>query len=153
MSNESDGRNGTTITVYVDAATRAKVDALAEACGLSRSRLLCELIHQAQVTPLHISFKEPTVQSQPPCQKLVLRGLSAQELMGRSVDEMGLWTRAENALRAANIRTIGDLVQTDPSKLLRWRNFGRKSLANISEGLERLGLRFGMEVSQSRANR
>lgn len=45
---------GSTITVYVDGPTRAKADALAAACGLSRSRLLAELVRRAEVEPLQL---------------------------------------------------------------------------------------------------
>ncbi|HXG00619.1 MAG TPA: DNA-directed RNA polymerase subunit alpha C-terminal domain-containing protein, partial [Bacteroidota bacterium] len=59
-----------------------------------------------------------------------------------------LSVRSHNCLRAANIRTIADLVRRDEAELLKFRNFGRKSLAELSEIIEREQLKFGMDVSK-----
>lgn len=64
------------------------------------------------------------------------------------VDELELSVRSHNCLRAANIRTIADLVRRDEAELLKFRNFGRKSLAELSEIIEREQLKFGMDVSK-----
>jgi DNA-directed RNA polymerase subunit alpha len=64
------------------------------------------------------------------------------------VDELELSVRSHNCLRAANIKTIADLVSKDESELLKFRNFGRKSLAELSEIIEAEKLAFGMEVSK-----
>lgn len=64
------------------------------------------------------------------------------------VDELELSVRAHNCLRAANIRTIADLVRRDEAELLKFRNFGRKSLAELAEIIEREQLRFGMDVTR-----
>ncbi len=64
------------------------------------------------------------------------------------VDELELSVRSHNCLRAANIKTIADLVRRDESELLKFRNFGRKSLAELSEIIEEQGLSFGMEVGK-----
>jgi DNA-directed RNA polymerase subunit alpha len=64
------------------------------------------------------------------------------------VDELELSVRSHNCLRAANIKTIADLVSKDESELLKFRNFGRKSLAELSEIIEAEKLAFGMEVSR-----
>jgi DNA-directed RNA polymerase subunit alpha len=64
------------------------------------------------------------------------------------VDELELSVRSHNCLRAANIRTIADLVSKDEAELLKFRNFGRKSLAELSEIIEAEKLSFGMEVSR-----
>lgn len=65
-----------------------------------------------------------------------------------SVDELELSVRSHNCLRSANIRTIADLVRKDESELLKFRNFGRKSLAELSAIVEELGLNFGMDVDK-----
>lgn len=62
------------------------------------------------------------------------------------VDELELSVRSHNCLRAANIKTIADLVRRDEVELLKFRNFGRKSLAELSEIVEREQLKFGMDV-------
>ncbi len=64
------------------------------------------------------------------------------------VDELELSVRSHNCLRAANIKTIADLVSKDESELLKFRNFGRKSLAELSEIIEAEKLSFGMDVSK-----
>jgi DNA-directed RNA polymerase subunit alpha len=64
------------------------------------------------------------------------------------VDELELSVRSHNCLRAANIKTIADLVRREESELLKFRNFGRKSLAELSEIIEAEKLHFGMDVSK-----
>jgi DNA-directed RNA polymerase subunit alpha len=64
------------------------------------------------------------------------------------VDELELSVRSHNCLRAASIKTIADLVRRDESELLKFRNFGRKSLAELSEIIEAEKLHFGMDVSK-----
>jgi len=65
-----------------------------------------------------------------------------------SVDELELSVRSHNCLRSANIKTIADLVRKDEAELLKFRNFGRKSLAELSAIVEELGLSFGMDVDK-----
>ncbi|MBM4161312.1 MAG: DNA-directed RNA polymerase subunit alpha [Ignavibacteria bacterium] len=65
-----------------------------------------------------------------------------------SVDELELSVRSHNCLRSANIKTIADLVRKDEAELLKFRNFGRKSLAELSAIVEELGLTFGMDVDK-----
>jgi DNA-directed RNA polymerase subunit alpha len=49
---------------------------------------------------------------------------------------------------AANIKTIGDLVRRDESEMLKFRNFGRKSLTELTKILEEKGIYFGMDVEK-----
>lgn len=69
-----------------------------------------------------------------------------KELFARPVDDLELSVRSGNCLKASNIRTLGDLVQRSESEMLQFRNFGRKSLTEIAEILQRHGLHFGMDV-------
>lgn len=71
------------------------------------------------------------------------------EVMNRSVEELELSVRSYNCLKNANIQTIGDLIQRTEAEMLRTKNFGRKSLNEIKEILQSLGLRFGMRVDAS----
>ncbi|GAB6281584.1 MAG: DNA-directed RNA polymerase subunit alpha [Ignavibacterium sp.] len=64
------------------------------------------------------------------------------------VDELELSVRAHNCLKAAEIKYIADLVRKDESEMLQFRNFGRKSLAELAEIVENLGLEFGMNVDK-----
>ena len=56
--------------------------------------------------------------------------------------------RSSNCLRAAEIKSIGDLVQKGEPEMLKFRNFGRKSLKEIQDILGEMGLHFGMDVSR-----
>ena len=69
-------------------------------------------------------------------------------LLGKSVEELELSVRSVNCLRAAEIKTIGELVTKPESTMLKYRNFGRKSLKEINDILTSMGLRFGMDISQ-----
>ena len=66
----------------------------------------------------------------------------------KSVDELELSVRSSNCLRAAEIKTIGDLVVKSESEMLKYRNFGRKSLKEIQDLLAEMGLSFGMDLSR-----
>ena len=67
------------------------------------------------------------------------------EKLRTPIGELELSVRSANCLREANIETIGDLVQKKPQELLKYRNFGKKSLAEIEELLKGMGLGLGME--------
>ena len=64
------------------------------------------------------------------------------------VDSIQLSVRSQNCLRAANIKTIGELVRRDERELLTFRNFGRKSLDELGKIVDQLGLTFGMDVDK-----
>jgi DNA-directed RNA polymerase subunit alpha len=69
-----------------------------------------------------------------------------RELLERSVDELELSVRSHNCLKNANIRTISELVQKTESEILKTKNFGRKSLNEIKEILQQMGLTLGMQI-------
>ncbi|MDZ7374058.1 MAG: DNA-directed RNA polymerase subunit alpha [candidate division KSB1 bacterium] len=71
-----------------------------------------------------------------------------RKLLKMPVDELELSVRASNCLKAANIQTIGDLVRLTESEMLKFRNFGRKSLQELQRVLEERGLYFGMDVDK-----
>lgn len=64
------------------------------------------------------------------------------------VDELELSVRSSNCLRMANIHTIADLVRNTEQDMLKYKNFGRKSLVELSEVLQGLGLSFGFDVDR-----
>ncbi len=74
--------------------------------------------------------------------------LRIKKLLKMSVDELELSVRASNCLKAANIETIADLVSKTEQEMLKFRNFGRKSLNELQKVLENLGLHFGMDVDK-----
>lgn len=70
-----------------------------------------------------------------------------KELLGRSVDELELSVRSSNCLKAANIKSLGELVTKSESEMLKYRNFGRKSLKEIADILDGMGLHLGMDIN------
>ncbi|MCX7875896.1 MAG: DNA-directed RNA polymerase subunit alpha [Melioribacteraceae bacterium] len=71
-----------------------------------------------------------------------------KKILMTSIDDLELSVRSHNCLKAANIKTLGELVSKDESEMLKFRNFGRKSLAELTELVENLGLEFGMNVDK-----
>ena len=68
------------------------------------------------------------------------------ENLFRSVDELELSVRSANCLKHANIKLIGDLVQKTEAEILATKNFGRKSLNEIKDILNEMGLSLGMKL-------
>ncbi|MGH7198507.1 MAG: DNA-directed RNA polymerase subunit alpha [Candidatus Omnitrophota bacterium] len=66
--------------------------------------------------------------------------------LAQPVSEMELSVRSANCLREAHIKTLGELVRKSEAEMLKYRNFGKKSLAEITSILKDMGLGFGMEV-------
>ena len=69
-------------------------------------------------------------------------------LLRMRVDELELSVRSSNCLRMANIHTIGELVRNKENDMLKYKNFGRKSLVELNEVLTSMGLSFGMDVDE-----
>lgn len=69
-----------------------------------------------------------------------------RKILTTPVEELELSVRAHNCLKAANIKTLAELVSLHESELLKFRNFGRKSLAELGEVVTNFGLEFGMNV-------
>jgi DNA-directed RNA polymerase subunit alpha len=78
----------------------------------------------------------------------VAEAAKVREKLKMSVDELELSVRSHNCLRSASIRTLADLVRRDEGELLKFRNFGRKSLAELSAIVDEMGLNFGMDVDK-----
>ncbi len=72
-----------------------------------------------------------------------------RELLNQPVDIIELSVRASNCLKAAKIRTIGDLVSKTDEELIGYKNFGKKSLDEIKERLTELSLSLGMDVASA----
>lgn len=68
------------------------------------------------------------------------------EMLNHSVEELELSVRSSNCLKDAGIRTLGDLVRKSEAEMLKYRNFGRKSLQELVDILADMGLHFGMDV-------
>ena len=71
-----------------------------------------------------------------------------RKMLLTNVEELELSVRSHNCLKAANITILGDLVRKDEAEMLKFRNFGRKSLAELMDIVEEMGLDFGMDVDK-----
>jgi len=65
-----------------------------------------------------------------------------------NVEELELSVRSSNCLRAADIKTLADLVQKSEAEMLKYRNFGRKSLTELGQILQEMELSFGMDIKE-----
>ena len=74
--------------------------------------------------------------------------LHMRQLLKTKLNEMELSVRALNCLKAADVETLGDLVQYNKTDLLKFRNFGKKSLSELDDLLESLNLAFGTDISK-----
>lgn len=74
--------------------------------------------------------------------------LRMRQLLKTKLVDMDLSVRALNCLKAAGVETLGDLVQFNKTDLLKFRNFGKKSLTELDELLEHMNLQFGTDISK-----
>ncbi len=74
--------------------------------------------------------------------------LHMRQLLKTKLVDMDLSVRALNCLKAAEVETLGDLVTYTKSDLMKFRNFGKKSLTELDELVESKGLHFGMDISK-----
>jgi DNA-directed RNA polymerase subunit alpha len=74
--------------------------------------------------------------------------LHMRQLLKTKLVDLDLSVRALNCLKAAEVDTLGDLVRFNKNDLLKFRNFGKKSLTELDELLENMSLSFGMDVSK-----
>jgi DNA-directed RNA polymerase subunit alpha len=88
-----------------------------------------------------VEFTEEQPQQSQENQKL-------KKLLNMSVNEIELSVRAANCLNNANITSVGQLAQKSESEMLKYRNFGKKSLNEIKDKLHQLGLSLGMKFEQ-----
>ncbi|MFQ5607942.1 MAG: DNA-directed RNA polymerase subunit alpha [Candidatus Zixiibacteriota bacterium] len=110
-------------------------DALCHAAKLLKDhlQLFIHLDEEAELTEEKIQEEETT---------------PIRKLLGTRVDELELSVRSSNCLRAADIATLEELVRNNESDMLKFRNFGRKSLNELNALLDELGLHFGMDVEK-----
>ncbi|NDV78632.1 DNA-directed RNA polymerase subunit alpha [Dysgonomonas sp. 511] len=74
--------------------------------------------------------------------------LHMRQLLKTKLADMNLSVRALNCLKSAEVETLGELVQFNKNDLLKFRNFGKKSLTELDELLDSLSLSFGMDISK-----
>jgi len=71
-----------------------------------------------------------------------------RKLFNTKIEDLDLSVRSHNCLRLAEIDTIGDLVSRKEDELLNYKNFGKKSLTELKEQLEKFDLKFGMDITK-----
>jgi len=103
--------------------------------------------HLMLINDDHITFDLPTVKKEDVVDEHILH---MRKLLKTNLEDMDLSVRAYNCLKAAKINSLEELVTYNTNDLLKFRNFGRKSLVEIEELLIEKGLSFGMEVSKYR---
>ena len=105
--------------------------------------------HAAKIVKDHmqvfINFDEEPEPVQPQVDEKKLKTITN---LSKSVEELELSVRSYNCLKNANIQTIAELVQKGDTEMLKTRNFGRKSLNEIKEILEEMGLSLGMKLDE-----
>jgi len=79
--------------------------------------------------------------------------LHMRQLLKTKLVDMDLSVRALNCLKAADVETLGELVSYNKNDLLKFRNFGKKSLTELEDLIESKGLSFGMDVSKYKLDR
>jgi len=79
--------------------------------------------------------------------------LHMRQLLKTKLVDMDLSVRALNCLKAADVETLGDLVSFNKNDLLKFRNFGKKSLTELEELVASKGLNFGMNVAKYKLDR
>jgi DNA-directed RNA polymerase subunit alpha len=109
-------------------------DAMTMSSGILRHHLDIFVNFSSQV----IEFEETEQRADAEREKL-------HRILGMSVNEIELSVRAANCLNNANITTVGELAQKTEQEMLRYRNFGKKSLNEIKAKLQELGLSLGMK--------
>ncbi|RME92038.1 MAG: DNA-directed RNA polymerase subunit alpha [Bacteroidetes bacterium] len=107
------------------------------------SRILIQ--HLMLITDENITFDTPGTREDTIVDEHILH---MRKLLKTSLEDLDLSVRAYNCLKAAKINTLAELVRYDTHELLKFRNFGKKSLVEIEELLQEKGLTFGMDLSK-----
>ncbi|MFZ4426071.1 MAG: DNA-directed RNA polymerase subunit alpha [Saprospiraceae bacterium] len=126
-----------TIEVKTDGTIHPE-DAIKEA-----SRILIQ--HLMLITDENITFDDASNREDNVVDEHILH---MRKLLKTSLEDLDLSVRAYNCLKAAKINTLAELVHYDTHELLKFRNFGKKSLVEIEELLQDKGLTFGMDLSK-----
>jgi DNA-directed RNA polymerase subunit alpha len=79
--------------------------------------------------------------------------LHMRQLLKTKLVDLDLSVRALNCLKAAEVESLGDLVKFNKNDLLKFRNFGKKSLTELDELLETMNLSFGMDIAKYKLDR
>lgn len=94
---------------------------------------------------IFVNFDKEPVEFEEPKQAAAQENSALKKLLNMSVNEIELSVRAANCLNNANITTVGQLAMKSEAEMLKYRNFGKKSLNEIKDKLTQLGLSLGMK--------
>lgn len=109
----------------------------------SASRILIQ--HLMLISDENITFDDATSNEDNVVDEHILH---MRKLLKTPLEDLDLSVRAYNCLKAAKINSLGEMVQFETHELLKFRNFGKKSLVEIEELLQNKGLSFGMDLSK-----
>ncbi len=107
------------------------------------SRILIQ--HLMLITDENITFDDASTREDNIVDEHILH---MRKLLKTSLEDLDLSVRAYNCLKAAKINSLAEMVKYDTHELLKFRNFGKKSLVEIEELLQEKGLTFGMDLSK-----
>lgn len=134
IATSTEGNERLSLHVSTDGSTSAK-DAINHAAAIARQHLAYFMFNDSSAIKA-VNDEE------------ISEALELKSILSKSIDEMELSVRSHNCLQAAGIKTIVALVSKEESEMLKFKNFGRKSLTEIQEKLGELNLSFGMDISQ-----
>lgn len=105
--------------------------------------------HLMLISDENISFDTPDRQEDDVVDEHILH---MRKVLKTPLEDLDLSVRAYNCLKAAKINSLADLVEYDTNELLKFRNFGKKSLVEIEALINEKGLTFGMDLSKYKIN-
>jgi DNA-directed RNA polymerase subunit alpha len=130
-----------TIEISTDGSIHPE-DALKEAAKILIQHFM---LFSDELITLDTQVKEPI-------QEVDENFLHIRKILKTPLSDLDLSVRAYNCLKAADIKSLADLVAYDIADLLKFRNFGKKSLSELEELVRDKGLTFGMDVSKYKLN-
>ena len=134
IATSTEGQEKLTMEIRSDGSTTPK-DAINHAANITRQQLAYFMFNDSSALKA-VNEEE------------INEALEIKGILTKSIDEMELSVRSHNCLQAAGIKTISELVVNEESEMLKFKNFGRKSLTELQEKLGELELHFGMDVKQ-----
>ena len=134
IATSTEGHERLTLDIKSDGSTTPK-DAVNHAANITRQQLAYFMFNDSSALQA-VNEEE------------INEALEIKGILTKSIDEMELSVRSHNCLQAAGIKTISELVEKEESEMLKFKNFGRKSLTELQEKLGELDLHFGMDVKK-----
>ncbi|SVD85293.1 uncharacterized protein METZ01_LOCUS438147, partial [marine metagenome] len=134
IATSTEGHERLTLEVNSDGSTSPK-DAINHAANITRQQLAYFMFNDSSAIRA-VNEEE------------INEALEIKGILTKSIDEMELSVRSHNCLQAAGIKTISELVDKEENEMLKFKNFGRKSLTELQEKLGELDLHFGMDIKQ-----